>query len=362
MNQQGYKVALTGEGADEALAGYAWFKTQKIRDILRRRFGNTVPSAIRSLVLGMMGGDRAHLPDRFPIQGVRTAQQDVYDLLAQSRSFLYSSSMWNELGDHSIYDDLGIHHDRFTKWAPLNQSLYVGYKVMLAGLLLNGKGDRVAMNSSVEARYPLLDDDVIQFSTTIAPKYKLHRMTDKWLLRQVAARTLPPRIANRPKTMFRASRSEAFLDQSRPAWVDQLLSREALEATGYFDPDGVIRERAAQIRYPRMTPKRIIMDLSLTSVVATQLWHHTFLGGNLCDLPAWTPSPIRQPAPPESRPVHSTRGNLHGGNLKRPRARPSYFNLIASLSPAPRRMRLVDLRKVSVRPYRETRSRDSDSW
>ena len=55
-----------------------------------RRFGPTIPAAIRGLVLGMMGGDRAHLPARFPIQGVRTAQQDIYDLLAQARSLLYS--------------------------------------------------------------------------------------------------------------------------------------------------------------------------------------------------------------------------------------------------------------------------------
>jgi asparagine synthase (glutamine-hydrolysing) len=156
------------------------------------------------------------------------------------------------------------------------------------------KGDRVAMNSSVETRYPLLDDDVIAFCSTIAPEYKLHRFTDKWILRQVAARTLPSRIANRPKTMFRASRSEAFLDRSRPLWVDQLLSREALEITGYFNPDGVARERLAQVRYPRITPKRIIMDLSLTCAVATQLWHHTFLGGGLCDLPTWSPAPLRQ--------------------------------------------------------------------
>jgi asparagine synthase (glutamine-hydrolysing) len=291
VRQQGYKVSLTGEGADEALAGYAWFKTQRIRDQLRRRFGSTVPSAIRSAVLAMMGGDRAHLPDRFPIQGVRTAQQDIYDLLAQGRSFLYSGAMWKDLADYSAYEDFGIRHDRFRKWAPLNQSLYVGYKVMLAGLLLNGKGDRVAMNSSVETRYPLLDDDVIKFCASIAPEYKLNGLTDKWILRQVAARTLPSRIANRRKTMFRASRSEAFLDPGRPAWVDQLLSREALEATGYFDPAGVARERALQVRYPRVTPKRIIMDLSLTCVIATQLWHHTFLGGGLCDLPAWTPPP-----------------------------------------------------------------------
>jgi asparagine synthase (glutamine-hydrolysing) len=298
VRQQGYKVALTGEGADEALAGYAWFKTQKIRDALRRRFGSTIPSAIRALVLGMMGGDQSHLPDRFPIQGFRTAQQDIYDLLGLARSFLYSGAMWRDLAGHSPYDDLGIHHDRFRNWAPLNQSLYVGYKVMLAGLLLCGKGDRVAMNSSVETRYPLLDDGVITFCSTIAPEYKLHGVTDKWLLRRVASRTLPPRIANRPKTMFQASRSEAFLDRSRPPWVDQLLSRKSLEATGYFDPDGVARERARQVRYPRVTPKRIIMDLSLTCVVATQLWHHIYLGGGLCDLPVWSPMPLRRPAPP----------------------------------------------------------------
>ena len=298
VHQQGYKVALTGEGADEALAGYAWFKTQKIRDILRRRFGSTIPGAIRGLVAGSLGGDPAHLPPRFPIQGVRTAQQDIYDLMGQARSFLYSGDMWKQLAGHSAYDDFGVTNDRFRQWAPLNQSLYVGYKVMLAGLLLMGKGDRVAMNSSVETRYPILDDDVIAFCASIAPEYKLHRFTDKWLLRQVAARTLPPRIANRPKTMFRASRSEAFLDQSRPAWVDQLLSRESLEATGYFNVDGVLRERTAQVRYPRVTPKHIIMDLSLTCVVATQLWHHTFLGGGLCDLPTWTRAPLRQPTVP----------------------------------------------------------------
>jgi asparagine synthase (glutamine-hydrolysing) len=298
VHQQGYKVALTGEGADEALAGYAWFKTQKIRDVLRRRFGPSIPGAIRALVAGSLGGDPAHLPARNPIHGFRTAQQDIYDLMGQARSFLYSRDMWSRLDGHSVYDDFGISNDRFRHWAPLNQSLYVGYKVMLAGLLLMGKGDRIAMNSSVETRYPILDDDVIAFCATIAPEYKLHRFTDKWLLRQVAARTLPPRIANRPKTMFRASRSDAFLDKIRPHWVDQLLSREALERTGYFDPDGVARERAAQVRYPRLTPKRIIMDLSLTCVVTTQLWHHTFFGGGLCDLPSWSPEPLRQALPP----------------------------------------------------------------
>ena len=200
-----------------------------------------------------MGGNPAHVPTRLGIHGVRTAQQDVYDLMAQGRSFVYSDDLWRLIGGQVAYDDLDLPNDRFTRWDPLNQSLYVGYKVMLAGLLAPAKGDRVAMNSSVETRYPLLDEDVIAFCASIAPEYKLRGRTDKWLLRQVAARTLPQRIANRPKTMFRASRSEAFFDPDRPQWVDQLLSPESLRATGWFDPvasPASVPRRSASPRSP----------------------------------------------------------------------------------------------------------------
>jgi asparagine synthase (glutamine-hydrolysing) len=290
VHAQRYKVALTGEGADEALAGYAWFKTQKIRNMLYWGPLALAMRSARSLALASISGSFSSRPRLLGIGGARIAQQDVYDFMGQARTLLYSDSMWSRLGDYSFYDDLGIQNSRFAHWHPLNQSLYVGYKVMLAGLLLLGKGDRVAMNSSVETRYPLLDEDVVAFCASIAPKYKLNGLTDKWLLRRVARRTLPDRIANRPKTMFRASRSEAFLDRDRPRWVDQLLSPESLNATGWFDPERVARQRAEQVRFPRITPKRIIMDLSLTCVVATQLWQHIYLGGGLCELPTWDAS------------------------------------------------------------------------
>ncbi len=287
VHSNGYKVVLTGEGADEALAGYAWFKTEKIRNMLSVGPVMSLLKGARSLTLASIGGGTAHRASLLGIKGVRTAQQDVYDFMGQARSLVYTPEMWRLLEGHAAYDDLDLPNDRFARWHPLNQSLYVGYKVMLAGLLLLGKGDRVAMNSSVETRYPLLDEDLIAFCSSIAPEYKLHGLKDKWLLRQVAARTLPPKIANRPKTMFQASRSDAFLGPDRPAWIDQLLSPESLQSTGWFDPQAVARERSAQMRFPRITPKRIVMDLSLTCVVATQLWHHIFLGGGLCDLPAW---------------------------------------------------------------------------
>jgi asparagine synthase (glutamine-hydrolysing) len=293
VHEQGYKVALTGEGADEALAGYVWFKTQRVRDAITRRVGNWLPRLTRKLVLATIGGGNAHRPPDRAIGGVRVAQQDMYELIGQARSVLFTDDMWRRLGDSDPYADLDVTNDRIARWHPLNQSLYVGYKVMLAGLLMISKGDRIAMHSSVETRYPFLDDDVIAFCASLNPKYKLNGRTEKWILRQVAARTLPPQIANRPKTMFRASLSKTFLGKDRPAWVDQLLSPESLRATGYFDPRAVARERAWQTMMPRVTARRFVFDVGLTCVVATQLWHHLFCGGGLCDLPTWQP-PVRE--------------------------------------------------------------------
>ncbi len=233
-------------------------------------------------------------PRRTPSRGFDPAQQELYEFVTQAKPTVYSREMWERLGDHNPYDDLDVTAERIGRWHPLNQSLYVGYKVMLAGLLMISKGDRIAMNASVETRYPFLDDDVIAFCAGIAPEYKLRGRTEKWILRQAAARILPERIARRPKTMFRASMSGTFLGPHRPAWVDQLLSVESLRATGYFDPEAVIRQRGWQARIPRITPARFVFDVALTCVVSTQLWHHLFCGGGLCDLPTWQPDSDRR--------------------------------------------------------------------
>ncbi len=280
-------VALTGEGADETLAGYVWFKWHRIQ----RFFYNNMPRfsrLARSFALsGIVGGASTHRPPFAWTAGARTAQQFSWEFLAQSRERLYAADMWQRLDGYQAHADVPV-HDRFARWHPLNQSLYLAHKVMLPGMLLSAKGDRVTRQSATEGRYPFLDERVVDFCASLPPNYKLRGWTDKWLLRQVAKRVLPAKIACRKKTMYRANLGKAFLRDDRPTWVDQLLSRESLKAAGYFDPAGVQYAREAQSRLRRASLRRLSMDMGLVSVISTQLWHHTYCGGGLADLPTWS--------------------------------------------------------------------------
>jgi len=286
VRQHGYTVSLTGEGADESLAGYVWFKIHKID----RATGRSFNTFLRNLLLsGLAGGGSEHRPLWAGTAGVRTAQQFTYEMMNQGCELLYSPSMWEAQNGQTAYDQLQINADRMPKWDPLNQSLYMANKVMLPGMLLAAKGDRPMRNGSTEGRFPFLDEHVVRFSSQLAPEYKLNRWTDKWLLRQLAKKVLPRQIASRPKTMFRAHWSKSFLGPDRPLWVDQLLSQDAIEKTGYFNHAQVTRAREMQLNKSRYSFQRTVFDMSLNGVIATQLWHHLFMKEELADLPKWSP-------------------------------------------------------------------------
>ena len=280
----GYPIALTGEGADELFAGYVWYRSHKLLREFGRWTAGVGPRLVRQGLGALVGGQRRAGPYR-AMRGLRPAQQDLYDPLGQARAHVYSSGMWERLGQHSAWQDLDLPTTRLARWHPLHQALYLDCKLMLPGHLLLGKGDRVAMFSAVETRYPYLDEEVVAFATQLAPEYKLKGLQNKWLLRQVAKRVLPAEIANRKKAMFKAD--PVFIGE-QPAWVRQLLSPESLRKTGYFDPQAVAREVGLQGWLPAWTPRRFVVDGSFTGVVATQLWHHLFCGGGLCELPQWT--------------------------------------------------------------------------
>ena len=163
VHDRGYKVVLTGEGADEALAGYVWYKAQAWVDAVTRRMGNRLPQLAGDFLKRSVAGFRARIPGNPSIGGVRPVQFALYEMISLVKPAIYSAGLKEKLADHNAYSDLDVRADRIKQWHPLNQSLYAGYKIMLPGMLLLSKGDRIAMNASVETRYPYLDEDVVAF-------------------------------------------------------------------------------------------------------------------------------------------------------------------------------------------------------
>jgi asparagine synthase (glutamine-hydrolysing) len=212
--------------------------------------------------------------------------------MGMSKLRFFSPAMHEALADHFPYADLELNRERLKRWHPLNRALYLGARVMLPGLLLNAKGDRVAMRSSVETRYPFLDEEVFTFLARLHPRWKLHGLRDKYILRLLAKRWLPPAIARRRKAMFRAP-LDSFHAEHAPDFVEQLLSEESLRRTGYFDPGAVRHWRQAFRGLRAGSMQRTSIEMGLVGVLATQLWHHTFMDGSLADLP--TSSVVRGP-------------------------------------------------------------------
>src|SRR5262249_53750720 len=145
---------------------------------------------------------------------------DLYGMISLNKLRFYSPEMKEATWEHVPCADLAPNLDRLRCWHPLNRSLYWGARIHLPGLLLSQKGDRVAMNSSVETRYPFLDEEVFSFLAKIHPRWKLHGLRDKYILRLLGERWLPREIAWRRKAMFRAP-FDSFFDRNVPSYVDQ---------------------------------------------------------------------------------------------------------------------------------------------
>jgi asparagine synthase (glutamine-hydrolysing) len=284
VHAQGYKVALTGEGSDEWLAGYPWHKIHKALGALDLIPGLSLSQLARRLLFREGGLSRDAVDRAEKAVGGYNGWLDVYGLMSLSKLRFFSPWMKKELADHVPYEDLGLEPERMARWRPLNRELCLSGRCHLAGLLLNAKGDRVAMHSSVETRYPFLDEAVFSFLAKTPPQWKLRGFRDKVLLRRVAERWLPKEIAWRPKAMFRAP-FDSFNFDAAPPWVDQLLCPESLRKTGYFDAAAVTHWRQSYRRLWAHGLRRTSVEMGLVGVLATQLWHHIFIDAALADLP-----------------------------------------------------------------------------
>jgi asparagine synthase (glutamine-hydrolysing) len=286
IHDHGFKVVVTGQGADDYLAGYVWFRGGQLIDWMDRMSGVRLSNVLRR-------GCARLATKRFPWSLIDDIEQSVGGwnpvLDGNALSFLsrfrfYSAAMLDEVGHRPAHLDLVLPRQRLRQWRPLDRGLYFGCRTLLAGMLLTVKGDLTSMHSSVEVRPPFLDEDLVDFCARLPARSKLRRLRDKFLLRRVAQRWLPPSIAWRAKGMFRAPNDAWYAPGAVPKWVDQLVSEESLRRTGYFDPQEVTQWRSAYRRIPAWSPRRVSAELGLAAVTSTQLWHHLFIERALAEI------------------------------------------------------------------------------
>ena len=284
---QGHRAVLSGDGADDLFAGYPWFRSDRLMGLLDWLPGVRPSQALRRLYVRLTAppSARGNLARNQALVGGHHAWLDVYGLFALSKFRFYGPAMWEAVGGRSPYQDLKLDLERMQHWHPLNRGLYLGMKIHLPGLQLHVKGAHVAAAAGLEVRYPFLDDEATAFACRLHPHWKLRRLRDKYLLRRVAERWLPRDVAWRPKSDFVAPFDTLFAPGA-PAFVDELLSEESLRRTGYFDPAAVRRWREGYSALRRGSGTRLSTEVGLAAVVATQLWHHTFVDGALTTLPS----------------------------------------------------------------------------
>jgi asparagine synthase (glutamine-hydrolysing) len=297
VHANGQKVVLTGEGADEWLVGYPWYKAAKLMGFLDAVPGLKLSELARRCYLRL--NKVPHFPPEWRERietsvGGPNAWIDSYGLLAISKLRFYSEEMREVMNDSHPWGELGFPLEKAKRWAPLNRGIWIAARVLLAGHLLQAKGDRVAMHSSVEVRYPFLDEDVFALTVKLHPRWKLRGFHDKYLLRLLAERWIPKSIARRGKVIFRAPLDSFHMDPE-PPFVAQLLSEDSLRRTGYFDVSEVARWRKGFRELRAGSLPRLSVEMGLAAVVSTQLWHHQFMGGGLADMPVWSGS--ARPAP-----------------------------------------------------------------
>jgi asparagine synthase (glutamine-hydrolysing) len=280
VRDAGLKVVLTGEGADEMLGGYDLFREARIRRFWAREPGSTrrprllerlypylarSPVAARAMARGFFGRDldRPDAPDfaHGPRWHAASALQRLFS--ADLRAAL--------AGRDPIADLVATLPTEFATWDPLARDQYVEIRTLLSGYLLSAQGDRMAMASSVEGRFPFLDTNVVELACSLPADYKLRVLDEKHVLKRVAASLVPPAIVRRAKQPFRAPDALAFTGADRPAWVDEVLERSAVIACGAFDPGAVDRLwakcRAAQGQLSNAD------NMALVGVLSTQLLH-----------------------------------------------------------------------------------------
>lgn len=291
VRQQGIKVVLTGEGADEMFAGYDLFREAKVR----RFWGRQPQSAWRPRLIERLYPYLARSPvaqramtQQFFGRGIERHAHIGFghDMRWQTTAALQrllAPELRAQLqAVRPVEQFLAELPPQATRWDALAQDQQIEIRTLLAGYLISSQGDRMLLGNSVEGRFPFLDRDVMALAHSLPPAYKLKVLDEKHIIKRVAREWVEPAILDRKKQPYRAPDALCFVGPDAPGYVDEVLSESAVRACGVFDARaisqllGKCRARAGDAQLSNTD------NMALVAAVSTQLLHQTYIAARPC--------------------------------------------------------------------------------
>ena len=275
------KVALNGDGGDEAFGGYPWNRTIKIAEIYRR----LVPRVLRRGPLAYIGSGMKRLAgvsrpaaamSRLLGEWGERSAADLFwiwpGFQGRERDRLYLPSLLSRLDG---YDPSAYCHAVFESCDgpdDLDRALQLIIETYLPDDILV-KIDIASMANSLEARSPLLDYRVLEFTASLPGSLKVKGFQTKHILKKVAARLVPPSTVYRPKQGF-AVPLAAWLRGPLRRSLEVLLGHARFRNRELFDPQAVQSCIDRHMAGENHAPK-------LWALLCLELWFRMFVDGDL---------------------------------------------------------------------------------
>ncbi len=287
VREHGIKVVITGEGADEMLAGYNIFKESEVR----RFWAREPKSAIRPLLLTklypylpQMKNASANMLKMFFGYRLEDTGNPLYSHLLRWNNAQHITKYLSEpfhTGTNGYDPKQEVHRilpNGFSNWGSLEQAQWFESTVFMSGYLLSTQGDRMGMANSIEGRYPFLDYRVIEFLARVPSQLKLKGLQEKYLLKKLVQDRIPASILKRSKQAYRAPIASIFFSDDLPEYIRYMVSEEYLERTGLFNPKlvGGLLNKFRNTQQATETE-----NMAIATVMSAQILYSQFIEGRL---------------------------------------------------------------------------------
>lgn len=245
IREGGFKVALTGEGSDEVLAGYAHLRSDMYKADGRAHLLTDLHASNKaSQGIMLMHGQSLSLKSVEDKLGYVPGFLEAKGSLGYKLCALLKSDFREHFAKYDAYERYVSAFDideQLTGRNHVYQSLYLWSKSALANYILKTLGDGMEMAHSVEGRLPFLDHHFFEFVRDLPLSMKINGTTEKYILKEAVKPFITETIYSRQKHPFVAPPVSAFSDASAKNLLNDTLRSQKFASIPFFDQAEIIK-------------------------------------------------------------------------------------------------------------------------